>query len=510
MSRTSTRIGLSVHLLLLCGLIVSYGPSAHAGACVEHLDCDDTMFCNGEEQCVNLVCEPGTPKDCSDGIACSTDSCDEGLGQCVSTAAPNCPDCSGDSVPDLCIGPNSNDANWSDDIWDLPLQEYPDNIKHFPGLFVRLPNARSIRLDTHVVIEGLDVKAGGTLRANQGGGADLTITTTPPSGIINKGDILVANDTNIVVRGGTFALSDNGQYLAQPGIGQGTTASLTAKDISLTFGGCGTTTRLIITDGMTATTTTGDLKIDGTGVNTCGSAGSGTASRGGKTPPILSVGSPTAVWAGGRAAPGGVVVPVQLNIFGSFQMLEGAEVCVGCNRGANSVPGSIVVGGDFDNQSVLPSFFRWPRGNLNLPAGVHAFEVAGLDLGPFNEGFNTDADAASDTNRHTNFSMAHITVTDKSVVTFQDTFANTGGTEALYVNTLTLESGSSIIVNGCAVYYCELEDNGALISFLNEGTLEQVDCGIPAVSTWGLLAMTGLLLCVGTVLVTRRSQRSEG
>ena len=567
MSQTLTRIGLSMRLLILLALFASCGSSAQAGPCVEHVDCDDTLFCNGVEQCISLQCEPGTPidcsglnddcndgacaegvdacvpqpanetgpcdddlfctvddictsgtcdgapRDCSDGIACSTDTCDEGLDQCSSTAAPNCPDCSGDSVPDLCIAPQANDANWSNDIWDLPGGEYPDNIGHFPGLFVELLSPQSILLDTDVVIEGLDVRNGGTLRASQGAGADLTITTVPPSGIINKGTIYVANDTNISVLGGSFSISENGAYLAQPGIGVGTTASLTARDISVIFDGCGMTARMVVSERMTLTTTAGDLLLDGRGVLACASAGGNTASRGGKTPPILKISSTTAVSSRGQAASEGGGRPGQLNIAGSFVMLEGAEVCVGCDANANAVPPSIVLNGNFDNQSKLPSFFRWPSGELNFTAGGHTFEVAGLDLGANRQGFSTNADTTFDTDPHTNFSIAAITVANLGAVTFQNTFPNTAGTslgdEALYVRNLTLELGSSVTIDGCTVYYCDLQNNGAAISFLNGGALLYADCGIPAVSTWGLLAMTGLLLCVGTVLVTRRTRRAD-
>ena len=73
--------------------------------------CPDDLFCNGEETCQGGVCLSLAPVDCDDGIGCTTDVCDVGLDECVSTpsacnddgtcdypceTATNCPgDCTG-------------------------------------------------------------------------------------------------------------------------------------------------------------------------------------------------------------------------------------------------------------------------------------------------------------------------------------------------------------------------------------------------------------------------------
>jgi hypothetical protein len=65
-------------------------PSAE---CTIDADCIDSMFCNGDEMCVGGECMPGTPPDCDDGIACTDDSCDTLLDDCVNSANDaNCPD----------------------------------------------------------------------------------------------------------------------------------------------------------------------------------------------------------------------------------------------------------------------------------------------------------------------------------------------------------------------------------------------------------------------------------
>ncbi|UCG34061.1 MAG: hypothetical protein JSU68_05380, partial [Phycisphaerales bacterium] len=52
---------------------------------VTFTDCDDGLWCNGMETCVAGTCQPGTPPDCSDGLECTVDSCDEENDLCVNT-----------------------------------------------------------------------------------------------------------------------------------------------------------------------------------------------------------------------------------------------------------------------------------------------------------------------------------------------------------------------------------------------------------------------------------------
>jgi len=53
--------------------------------CTGDADCDDELFCNGPETCSAGVCQPGAPIDCSDGISCTVDTCDEIGDTCVHT-----------------------------------------------------------------------------------------------------------------------------------------------------------------------------------------------------------------------------------------------------------------------------------------------------------------------------------------------------------------------------------------------------------------------------------------
>ena len=56
-----------------------------AAACQDFLDCDDGLYCNGQETCENGVCVAGVAVDCSDSIDCTLDSCDEANDACLHT-----------------------------------------------------------------------------------------------------------------------------------------------------------------------------------------------------------------------------------------------------------------------------------------------------------------------------------------------------------------------------------------------------------------------------------------
>jgi len=60
--------------------------------CSTNEQCSDGLWCNGSETCVAGQCQAGTAPDCSDGIPCTTDSCNETLDQCAH--APNDAACS--------------------------------------------------------------------------------------------------------------------------------------------------------------------------------------------------------------------------------------------------------------------------------------------------------------------------------------------------------------------------------------------------------------------------------
>ncbi len=54
--------------------------------CVDSGECDDGLWCNGEEQCVGHVCQEGLPPDCADGVVCTEDLCNEENDACENPA----------------------------------------------------------------------------------------------------------------------------------------------------------------------------------------------------------------------------------------------------------------------------------------------------------------------------------------------------------------------------------------------------------------------------------------
>lgn len=64
-------------------MIISPVGSGPCGAgCTLNSQCDDGQFCNGAETCVSGSCQAGSAPNCNDGVACTTDSCNESTDSC--------------------------------------------------------------------------------------------------------------------------------------------------------------------------------------------------------------------------------------------------------------------------------------------------------------------------------------------------------------------------------------------------------------------------------------------
>jgi len=73
--------------------------------CTDDGDCDNGAWCDGVETCgTDGFCQPGTPPDCSDGVQCTVDSCDEQADQCVNLPSDGLCDngawCDGEEICD--------------------------------------------------------------------------------------------------------------------------------------------------------------------------------------------------------------------------------------------------------------------------------------------------------------------------------------------------------------------------------------------------------------------------
>lgn len=64
---------------------VGVGPCDGGGGCTNNSQCDDGLWCNGSEVCSAGSCQTGTAPNCSDGIACTTDACNESTDSCTNT-----------------------------------------------------------------------------------------------------------------------------------------------------------------------------------------------------------------------------------------------------------------------------------------------------------------------------------------------------------------------------------------------------------------------------------------
>ena len=90
--------------------------------CTLDEDCDDGLFCNGVEGCIEGRCVFEDPPNCDDGVACTTDLCDEELDACVALA----PDADGDGARDArCL--DAEGASLGTDCDDADALRFPGN-----------------------------------------------------------------------------------------------------------------------------------------------------------------------------------------------------------------------------------------------------------------------------------------------------------------------------------------------------------------------------------------------
>src|SRR5690606_31816107 len=87
-------------------------------------DCDDALYCNGTETCVEGQCQAGEPVVCNDAIACTEDICSEVTRQCRSVP----PDNDGDGHFDnKCV--DESGTAFGQDCDDEDPRRFPGNIE---------------------------------------------------------------------------------------------------------------------------------------------------------------------------------------------------------------------------------------------------------------------------------------------------------------------------------------------------------------------------------------------
>lgn len=62
--------------------VVDLGCFEFQATCLVPSDCDDGRVCNGVETCLDGFCRAGASVDCNDGVSCTLDSCDADTGSC--------------------------------------------------------------------------------------------------------------------------------------------------------------------------------------------------------------------------------------------------------------------------------------------------------------------------------------------------------------------------------------------------------------------------------------------
>jgi hypothetical protein len=109
--------------------------------CAADADCDDGLFCTGQETCAAGACKPGVPVLCpadADGTDCTVARCDEASSGCVVAADDDlCDDgafCNGFEICDATAGCQPGVAVVCDDGVDCTLDQCREDIKACGGL----------------------------------------------------------------------------------------------------------------------------------------------------------------------------------------------------------------------------------------------------------------------------------------------------------------------------------------------------------------------------------------
>ncbi len=409
-------------------------------ACPCQIDAD----CDDGNPCTLNICDPtsgmclaefapeSTPCEI-DGELCSLEHCD-GEGSCVPfgevVCEEACPACEGECDPETGLCPCAGakvDGDWSDDIWNLEgPNPYPDNNTGVPGLGAVIQGLIDVFLDVTVEIESLCLLDGGILRVTAGGTVGPTgdITVIGPKGILIEGTLYVADSHVIDASAGPVTIGANGKYLADPDAVGDVDTVLIADELTMLEAPVPAEPGFMeVSDSMQAGTA-GHFLLDGTNFS----------DKGDCTPPDLSV-----------------IDSGRIEVGGNFIILNAAQVGY-----SSSV--SMSLEGNFDNGSKFPMLFDWTAGGVLLTgagAPTQTVEAGGEDRGRCATGFID------------NFAFGTLEVQSGATVSVVDVIDNQGDgdtacDEALYVNTLIVNSGAELNTGGCRVYYRELTNNGTI------------------------------------------------
>ncbi|MCH8970200.1 MAG: hypothetical protein IIA66_13910, partial [Planctomycetes bacterium] len=434
-------------------------PKSSGGRCTEGCasDCDG----NGViDSCDLANCPPDTPS-CDDcNVNGTLDGCDvdpldpDGDGQ-VSA------DGNEDGVPDECVEATGT-GDWSGDIWGLG-GDYPDNDPKNPDgvadVSVTLDGADlTLFADVTVEIPSLRLINAASLDVTQAGDqGDLTIFD--PNGVFD-GNLLIEGTLNIgggrvIDAAGTVTIGAGGVYKSIFGFEGPGSGDLTAGDVIVK---CGGSLRL---EGSMQLGTDGSIILQG----------SEDGGKGDCTPPDFKAGDDSTTQVGG-----------------DFKIEGSASIDYDSSQ-------SLLLGGDFDNQSTAADIFDWSAGGILLNGPLHTIEAAGRERGPCPSGLAQ------------NFAFGSLVLAEDTLVQIVDDFDNQGDgltacDETVYVDLLEVSAGAILLTEGCRVYFKQLmlAEGGSIPGlgtdvlqilegcppdFSNDGTVGAFDLAI-LLGAWGL------------------------
>lgn len=390
-------------------------------------------------------------------------------------------------------------ANWTP-------AEVPDNVA-CETYDVQIAGATSsVLLNMDPTINSLTLENGAAVNVDAG-----SLTFVTPVGVLNDGSVNVTNGFELIAGspmkiGGTMPVTlatgglasldpTHAITLTTPVTGHGHISAALINESTVEANSPGQTLDIsgslsATSDGILRASNGGTLQIN----RSIGGAGSyvaadGTISIPGNGPTTIGGGSVN-IHSGGQVGASGEAL---LDIFGNVSMDCNEGFLLGCSPPILVLGGdsTLDIGGDlnlfgtvdvnigsstfvrlarhFNNQATSPTTFRWESGRLSLDGiGVQTFELAGFDFG--------DSDPDGFIN---NFAMGELRVEPGRTVHFVNTFDNVPGPgcEVLYVDSLFLGAGSTIVLDGCNVYYRRLLDDGATINLLGGAELSSALIG---------------------------------
>lgn len=462
------------------------------------------FFCNLPGSCDPDCNNNGRPDEC-DIERCGSGEPDN----------PQCQDCNLNQIPDICdisMG-TSNDSNgdfipdecifWDgeggNDFWGNPQNWNPDGLPQ-PDSLVTIAGPTSIvQLDIPAQVQSLRLINQASLTVSS---SDIFANLEVFNGLHVRGNLRLGQERFIIVMNGDAVVGSGGSIRrADPAPGLTSMLRVENGNLHLLEGIAGQPRGTLVFEEMMQLFVGGDFIVNGRNAIACDAipfAGPDC------TPPLIEL-----------------TKEAQANLTGKMVMKGSVELKVGkpVASSATGPSGSagpsaagppvtdhqIILGGDFKNNATDPQCFDFIDGGIRLDTNLTTFaatgqgipqdfEVAGVDIGPVNAGFDN------------NFAIGLVTIDTPTHVNFVDRFDNVGGgqtqREAQYIQCLVLNDGTQTNPVGVNVYHGKLINKGSDI--IGNGSIIPVGPDIPAAS-----GLTLFIFASCMALVAARMARKQ-